>query len=190
MYILFEGIDTSGKSTQIELLKPLYPHAIYTKEPGGTKIGEDFRDILLHKGLKSYRAELYLFLADRAEHYEEIIKPNLDKLIISDRGFISGIAYALTNHPQLDINFLKELNIFALESHLPDLVILLKTNKDLIYQRLNNKSSDSIEKRGIDYLLKVQENMIKILTLLDINHEIIDASKSIDEISKQIRGLI
>jgi len=190
MYILFEGIDTSGKSTQIELLKPLYPKAIYTKEPGGTNIGREFREILLHKGLKSYRAELYLFLADRAEHYKEVIEPNKDKLIISDRGFISGMAYALTNHLELDINFLLDLNTFALEDTLPDLVILFKTNKDLILKRLSQKTHDSIEKRGIDYLLKVQENMIKILNLLNINYKIIDASNSIDEISEQIKGMI
>ncbi len=190
MYILFEGIDTSGKTTQIELLKPLYPNAIYTKEPGGTDIGKEFRNILLHKGLKSYIAELYLFLADRAEHYEQIIKPNSDKLIISDRGFISGIAYAITNHPNINIEFLIKLNRYALSNQLPDLIILFETNKELILERMSKKSEDSIEKRGIDYLLRVQSNMKKILNLLNIKYEIINSSLDIQTIHQQIRGLI
>jgi len=190
MYIVFEGVDTSGKTTQIELLKNIYPDAVYTKEPGGTSIGLELRSLLLDKGLKSFIAEMFLFLADRAEHYEEVIKPNKDKLIISDRGLVSGIAYALTNHPDLDINFLLDLNRFALQKDLPDIVILFKTNKELILSRMSKKREDAIEQRGLEYLLKVQENMIKVLESLDINYYILDSSKSIEEISKEIKGLI
>ena len=190
MYIVFEGVDTSGKTTQIELLKKSHPNAIYTKEPGGTSIGLELRSLLLEKGLKSFIAEMFLFLADRAEHYEEKIKPNLDKLIISDRGFISGIAYALTNHPQLDINFLLDLNKFSLSGNLPNKVILFKTNKELILSRMSNKKEDAIEQRGIDYLLTVQNNMIKVLETLDINYHIIDSSKTIEEIENEIKGYL
>ena len=133
MYILFEGVDTSGKTTQIELLKKVYPDAIYTKEPGGTSIGLELRSLLLDRGLKSYIAEMYLFLADRAEHYQEVIKPNRKRLIISDRGFISGIAYAITNHPNLDMNFLLDLNRFAFEGDFPDKVFCLRLPKSLYY---------------------------------------------------------
>ena len=190
MYIVFEGVDTSGKTTQIELLKNSFPDAIYTKEPGGTSIGQDLRDIILHKGLSSFRAELFLFLADRAEHYKEVIEPNKDKLIISDRGFISGIAYALTNHPKLKLDFLLDLNRFALEDTLPDRVILFKITKELIIKRMNKKEKDSIEKRGLEYLLKVQENMIKVLENLRLNYTLIDSSNSIENIHKQIKGLL
>jgi dTMP kinase len=190
MYILFEGVDTSGKTTQIELLKKEYPDAIFTKEPGGTKVGLELRSLLLDKGLKSFIAEMYLFLADRAEHYKEVIKPNRDKLIVSDRGFVSGIAYALTNHPELDINFLLDLNRFALEGDLPDVVFLFKTNKELILSRMSKKSEDAIEKRGLEYLLKVQENMQKVLETLDIEYHLIDSSKSIEEIEKEIKGYL
>jgi dTMP kinase len=190
MYILFEGVDTSGKTTQIELLKKEYPDAIFTKEPGGTKVGLELRSLLLDKGLKSFVAEMYLFLADRAEHYKEVIKPNRDKLIVSDRGFVSGIAYALTNHPELDINFLLDLNRFALEGDLPDIVFLFKTNKELILSRMSKKSEDAIETRGLEYLLKVQENMQKVLETLDIEYHLIDSSKSIEEIEKEIKGYL
>ena len=190
MYILFEGVDTSGKTTQIELLKKSFPNAIFTKEPGGTSIGQSLRDILLHKEVRSYRTELFLFLADRAEHYKKVVEPNQNKLIISDRGFISGIAYALTNHPNLDLDFLLNLNKFALEERLPDRVIFFLTNKTLIQKRMENKNEDSIEKRGIDYLLKVQDNMRKVLETLDINYDLIDSSNSIEDIHKQIKGLL
>ena len=190
MYILFEGVDTSGKTTQIELLKKVYPDAIYTKEPGGTSTGLELRSLLLDKGLKSYVAEMYLFLADRAEHYQEVIKPNREKLIISDRGFVSGIAYALTNHPDLDINFLLDLNRFALEGDFPDKVFLFKTTKELILSRMSEKSEDAIEKRGIEYLLKVQENMQKVLETLDVEYHLIDSSKSIEDIEKEIKGYL
>ena len=76
MYILFEGIDTCGKSTQIELLAQKFEDIVVTKEPGGTAFGVKAREILLSDSLASKRAELLLFLADRAEHYEEVIKPN------------------------------------------------------------------------------------------------------------------
>ncbi len=97
MYILLEGIDGCGKSTQIELIKDRFPNIITTKEPAGTNLGVKIREILLNGEKVSKEAETLLFLADRAEHYNRILAPNRDKVIISDRGFISGIAYSLTN---------------------------------------------------------------------------------------------
>ena len=119
MYILFEGIDTCGKSTQIELLAQKYPSIVTTHEPGGTKaFGKQAREILLSDSLSSKRAELLLFLADRAEHYEEVVAPNKDKVLISDRGFLSGIGYALANG-DFDFDELVELNKFALSWTFP-----------------------------------------------------------------------
>ncbi len=189
MYIIFEGVDTSGKSTQIEYLKKLYPDFIYTKEPGGTKLGQKLREIILHDNKLSKRGELFLFLADRAEHYTKVIKPNLNKTVISDRGFISGIAYAYVNS-SLDLNFLIKLNYFALHDIKPDLVIFFKTNQNLIKNRLQTKNLDDIEKRGVDYLLKIQTIMQELLEILKINYKIIDSSKSIDEIHQIIKGFI
>ncbi len=190
MYLIFEGIDTSGKSTQVSLLKKIYKDAIITKEPGGTKLGLKIREMILNEGVKSHKCELFLFLADRAQHYKEVIEPNRDKLIISDRGFISGMAYAMANHPEFEIDFLLELNLFALDQTLPDLIILLKTDKDLLKQRIDKKSEDEIEKRGIEYLLGVQQNMIDILNHLNIKYRILDANQSIEEIHRQIKGLL
>ncbi len=186
MYIVFEGIDTSGKSTQAKLLHQKLKNSILTKEPGGTKVGEEIRELVLHKGVKSFKSELFLFLADRAEHYELVLKPNREKIIISDRSFISGISYALANHSELDMEFLLELNQFALDNYLPTHAILLKSNEEILKKRLDVKSQDAIESRGIAYLLKIQENMLKVLEKLNINSLIIDADKDIDEIHNQI----
>jgi len=190
MYVIFEGIDTSGKSTQINLLKKTLKNAIFTKEPGGTGLGKKLRDLLLNTKITSVEAEIFLFLADRAQHYQEVILPNKDKLIISDRGFISGISYALANHPFLDIDFLIKLNQFALQNTFPDKIIFFETNEDLIIQRLDKKEKDFIEQRGIKYLLLVQENMKKIMRRLNLNFYTIDASKSIEQIQKQIKEIL
>jgi len=190
MYLIFEGVDTCGKSTQVALLKQTIPNAIVTKEPGGTKLGLGIREMILHQGVQSHQCELFLFLADRAEHYHEVIKPNIKKTIISDRGLISGMAYALANHPEYELDFLISLNKFALDHMLPDFVILLETNETLIKSRMREKSEDMIEKRGIDYLLQVQANMIHILKKLNIKYHIIDASCIIEEINQVIKGLL
>ena len=182
MYVVIEGVDTSGKSTQVELLKERFQDAVFTKEPGGTKLGKQLREMLLGGLTQSYVAEFFLFLADRAEHFEEVIKPNLEKLVISDRGFVSGIAYAMSNHISIDFEEMIKLNKIALSSHFPDIVFLLKVDKDTIIKRLGKKSKDTIEKRGIEYLLDVQKNMQNVLKELDINFVEIDASKDIEEI--------
>lgn len=192
MYIIFEGVDTTGKSTQLDLFKKRHENIIATKEPGGTKIGVKFREILLENEEKlGVNAELLLFLADRAEHYDKVIKPVIGtKYVISDRGMISGIAYALANHPKLDVDFLLDINKFALEGNLPDKIVLFKTNYELITKRLGNKEKDTIEMRGIEYLLKVQDIMKTTLDSLHVKYIVVDSAKSIEEIYKTIEEFI
>ncbi len=185
MYILFEGIDTCGKTTQIELIAKKNPEIIITKEPGGTPFGAKAREILLTDSLASKRAELLLFLADRAEHYEKVIKPNSYKLVVSDRGFLSGIGYALAND-DFNFNELVELNKFALEGHFPDKVILFLTNMKTLKERIGAKSLDSIELRGLEYLLTVQEHMKESIIKLNIPHLFIDATQDIESIHQTI----
>ncbi len=182
MYVILEGVDTSGKSTQIGLLKQKYTDAVFTKEPGGTKLGFSIRKIILDGEISSIQAELFMFLADRAEHYEQIVKPNKNKLIFSDRGLISGIAYAKTNYEKFSFEELIKLNMIALNENMPNLVVLLKIDKTHIEKRLNTKKHDNIEKRGIEYLLKVQENMIEALKKMKIKYIQIDASLKIEDI--------
>lgn len=185
MYILFEGIDTTGKSTQIDLMSRKYPDIITTCEPGATEFGKRAREILLADTIHSKRAELLLFLADRAEHYSEIIEPNSNKTIISDRGFISGISYALANET-FDLGELISLNKFAMHGNFPDQIIMFTTNLATLKERTSSKSLDGIELRGLEYLLKVQDLMISTLEDLGIPFLIIDSTKNIDLIHKQI----
>lgn len=185
MYILFEGIDTCGKSTQIELLAQKYHDIIITKEPGGTKFGIKAREILLEDSLASKRAELLLFLADRAEHYEEVVEPNKDKVVISDRGFLSGIGYALANG-DFDFDELVRLNKFALNGHFPDKIILFVTNMNTLQERTSQKELDGIELRGLEYLINVQNQMHESLQKLDIDYLEVDATDSIENIHQKI----
>jgi dTMP kinase len=185
MYVLFEGIDTVGKSTQIAQIAKRRPDAILTHEPGGTPFGQRAREILLEGNLHSARAEMLLFLADRAEHYDEVIAPNRDKLIISDRGFLSGIGYALAGG-EADFETLLSLNRFALDGHFPDRIILFVTDIDTLQERTGQKRLDGIEQRGLEYLMSVQVHMRQSLEKLSIDHLIVDATESIKAIQQNI----
>jgi dTMP kinase len=191
MYIIFEGIDTCGKTTQIDLIAKDFRDVVITREPGGTHFGKIAREILLSNSINSKRAELLLFLADRAEHYTQVISPNRDKLILSDRGFLSGIGYALANG---DFNFdhLIELNKFALEDNFPDLIIFFETNIETLTKRTQaeDKTLDGIELRGLKYLMNVQKYMSQSLKKLDIPYLLIDATKDIKSIHQSIYSRI
>lgn len=202
MYIAFEGIDTCGKSTQIELLKTCYPQAIFTKEPGGSLIGKQIRSMLLNRSFVDAKnldevgecfsctdsldakTEFLLFLADRAEHTAKVIAPNHNKLIISDRSLISGIAYAV------GILQAKPFNLFATNKIIPDMVILLKIDENVLHERLSQKPQDFIESRGISYLLEIQERLEGTTRDLGCKFEVLDAKRSIESLHTQIKQVI
>lgn len=189
MYVAIEGIDTAGKSTQIEALKTLFPEALITKEPGGTAAGVEIRNMVLFGNLKSKMAEILLFLADRAEHTESVIVPNLNRLIISDRSAVSGMAYASVQN-LCDENILVMLNRLATNGTLPDTVFILKLTPDELQYRLSQKEHDVIESRGVDYLLSIQDALISSAYALGITTHVIDATQSIDTITHEITTLI
>ncbi|MDP1784756.1 MAG: dTMP kinase [Sulfuricurvum sp.] len=189
MYIAIEGIDTAGKSTQIHALRTLFPNAVFTKEPGGTDVGQSIRSMVLNGALDSKLAEMFMFLADRAEHTEKVIIPNLSSLIISDRSCVSGVAYATVQNV-CDLNTLVQLNRLATNNHLPQHVFILQlTRKDLTY-RLSQKEHDAIESRGVDYLLSIQDALIASAHALGMQTHVITASQSIDIITLEISNLI
>jgi dTMP kinase len=190
LYILFEGTDGVGKSTQIARLAAAYPQAIVTKEPGGTKLGENLREILLKENDLDKRAEILLFLADRAEHFGKIIKPNLDKMILSDRGFVSGMAYALADG-NFSFEELLSLNKFALQGNFPQKIVFFKADESTLRSRLNSRAQvDGIEARGFGYLLKVQDAMEEILQKLDARYVTIDAAWDEEKITNLIKEFI
>jgi dTMP kinase len=185
VYIAIEGIDTAGKSTQIARLSEAYPDAIITKEPGATKIGEKIRDIVLSGEVQSAKAEFLLFLADRAEHMQEVVSPNLDKLVISDRSVVSGVAYALVQE-SISQTAILHLNRFATDGNYPDILFLLQLSEKELNFRLSQKELDGIELRGTEYLLNIQKALIEAAKLLEIELVIIDASKPIKDITEEI----
>lgn len=185
MYIAIEGVDTAGKSTQISELQKKYPDAVITKEPGATEVGKEIREIVLSAKTSSKKSEFLLFLADRAEHVKEVIEPNLDKMIISDRSAVSGVAYALIQG-DIDKKDLVELNNFATNNTYPKKVFLLRLSKEELEYRLSQKELDGIELRGSEYLLKIQDAIIEASKLLDIELIEIDATKSISDITSKI----
>ncbi|MDR1911805.1 MAG: dTMP kinase, partial [Helicobacteraceae bacterium] len=164
MLVAIEGIDCAGKTSQIEELKKIYKEAIFTCEPGGTPIGDKIRDVALNAKMREL-TRMFLFLADRAEHTELVLAPNADKLIISDRSLISGIAYAWDQAPQ---DTLKEINLLATRRIVPNLAILLQLDAQTLQARMARQKPDEIEKRGIEALLAVQERLKDAAELLNI----------------------
>ncbi len=189
MYIALEGIDTAGKSTQIEKLKAAFPNAVFTKEPGATEAGKQIRSLLLEGTLQSPKAEFLLFLADRAEHLHVVIKPHRHELVISDRSVVSGVAYALSAQT-LDTQSILELNRFATDAIFPDIVFLLELTPKELSHRLSLKELDGIEARGTDYLLDIQNHLKEASKLLGIPCVVIDATQPIDAIAETIISTI
>jgi len=186
MYIAIEGIDTAGKSTQIQALQKHFPDALITKEPGATEIGKEIREMVLSAKAKSKKTELLLFLADRAEHVHTCIQPNLQtQLIISDRSAVSGVAYALSQGTTTAEELLF-LNNFATDGLYPHKVFLLKMTQEELEYRLSQKELDGIELRGSEYLLNIQSQLIEAAKLLDIELVEIDATLNPEAITKII----
>ncbi len=186
MYIAIEGIDTAGKSTQIEALSKYFPNAIITKEPGATEIGKEIRKMVLSARTKSKKTEFLLFLADRAEHIFKVIEPNINsEMLISDRSAVSGVAYALTQG-DIDKEMLVSLNNFATNGVYPEKIFLLRLTKEELEYRLSQKELDGIELRGSEYLLAIQDAIVEATKLLGLELIEIDATLPLKEITRDI----
>lgn len=146
-YIIIEGTEGSGKTTQLNLLQQRYPKITFTREPGGTALGQQIRQILLDSpkdsdsGIRD-RAELLLFMADRAQHIEEKIKPALEsgEIVISDRGYLSTLAYQGYGRGQ-NPAIINQLNRLAMGGIQPDLVIWLDVSPDVGLQRVGKRGA-------------------------------------------------
>lgn len=185
MYVAIEGVDTCGKSTQVELLKNEFKEALFIKEPGFTKLGAKIRDIVLHDSLSDI-ARMFLFLADRAELYEKEIKQAKDRTIISDRSAISGIAYATS----VETESLISMNAIALQGFFPQKCVVLELDERTLKERLSRKSQDKIESKGFRYLLFIQERIISVAKLLNVELLRLDASEDRGVILSNIKKFI
>lgn len=171
IFITFEGIDGSGKTTQIELLNSFLKQSgfdvVLTREPGGTGIGDKIRKILLDsKNVQmSYRAETLLFLASRAELVSKVIQPSLNQgeIVICDRFFDSTIAYQGIAR-QLGAEKILDMSLWATENVIPDLTFLLSIDVWECENRIKNgkKKKDRIEKEEVDFKSKIQEGYMQL----------------------------
>lgn len=195
MFITFEGIDLSGKSTQIKLLKNYLEHkkkkVISVREPGGTVISEKIRDILLDKEhLKmEYLTEFLLFSASRQQLTKEVILPNLKKkyFVLSDRYYDSSSAYQGYGG-MLDLTIIKKINKIATEGLVPDLTFLINISIEECIRRkkLMKKTEDRIEQKKISYYKKVIAGYLKIADNNKRRFVVIDGNRSVEEIHKEI----
>jgi len=206
-FIVIEGIDGSGKTTQInELSKwinstdliPENNQLVITREPGGTKLGKSIRSLLLDtsigKGPDSI-TELLLYAADRSQHVNEIIRPSLNKgdWVISDRFCGSTLAYQGYGR-KLDIKLIKDLETIATQGISPDITFLLDIPVEESINRRISKKDDRIEKEGKAFLSNVslgfntlsKDNNWKKISALKTKEEIIYEIK--DEIKKVLKN--
>jgi dTMP kinase len=164
LFITLEGPDGCGKSTQLQLLgdalkERQIDHWI-TREPGGTSIGEQIREILLspENTTISPRAEMLLYAASRAQHVDEAIRPRLAAgvTVVSDRYIDSSLVYQGLGLG-LGIDMVWQVNMIAIDALLPDLTVVLELNEDEAAARLErklleaNEGRDRIEARSKDY---------------------------------------
>ena len=168
MFITFEGIEGSGKSTQIQLLKEFFEKkaqkAFFTKEPGSSEVGKKIRSVLLNKENKIFpQTEIFLIFADRVQHVQEIIKPNLNegKIVISDRYYDSSIAYQ-GQREGVDKTEIYEL-INMLDLPTPDITFLLDLPVDIGLKRAKNRASlDRFESEEISFHEGVRQNYLDL----------------------------
>src|SRR3954447_2450423 len=154
MFVTFEGIDGSGKTTQAGLLQEALAaqgrEVVATREPGGTALGEGIRDLVLHGVDMTPWAEACLYAAARAELVTEVIVPALDRGadVISDRYVDSSLAYQGTGRG-LGLDRVLELNLNAVSGLLPELTFLIAIDAEVAAQRVAKSKLDRIEREGV-----------------------------------------
>jgi dTMP kinase len=189
--ITFEGIDGSGKTTQINMLNNYLSNKGYdvvlTREPGGTPLGDIIREVLLNpenKGM-SAKAETMLFLASRAELVAKVIAPALKKgkVVVCDRFYDSTIVYQGIAR-SLGIEKILDVSLWATSGIKPDLTFLLSVNIDASESRmiLGTKVRDRIENEEKDFKQKIQEGYLEIAKKNKNRFVVIDGDKDIESI--------
>ena len=192
-FISFEGIDGSGKSTQAKLLiERLNSNSIETcfvREPGGTKISEEIRKILLDNRAEemSSRTEAMLMCASRAQLTKNIIMPELrsGKWVIADRYSDSTLAYQGGGRG-IALDWLVKLNEFATFGTQPDVTFYIDVDSDIGLQRRNSISGDRIERVGSEFQNEIRNKYLEIINNFSNRCVLVDGKLSIKEISNLI----
>ena len=195
LFITFEGADGCGKTTQIELLNKYLQEkgfkTLVTREPGAKGLGEKLREILLnYDGEVSPTCESFLFLADRAQHVDCIIKPALKNgiIVLCDRHTDSTVAYQGYGR-KLDIEQIKKLNNIAVGGLKPDLTIVFDIDIETSMQRVGS-TKDRMESAGIEFFKRVREGFLTIAENEPERVKVINSADTIENIHKQVIKLV
>jgi len=205
MFITFEGIEGTGKSTQIALLKArleaLGRRVHLTCEPGGSRIGAELRRVLLSLENRDLcpRAELFLYLADRAQHVAQVIRPALanGEIVLCDRFADSTVAYQAYGRG-LDAELLHGLNTLAVDGLWPDLTILLDIDPAVGLTRAVNRNKAEgktvaegrFEAESLAFHTSVREGYKALARRFPERIKLVDASGDVDEIAAAVRALV
>lgn len=197
LLITFEGVEGSGKSTQAELLKYYLEskglEVVFSREPGGTEIGERIRDILLDPVCRQMeaRTELFLYLASRTQHVREKILPALraGKVVIVDRFADSSVAYQGYGR-ELGEKFVARLNKLATGGLKPDLTILVDVSIGVGYQRKKGGKLDRMEQEEVQFHERVRNGYRRLARRAPGRIKIIPGDREPMEIQREVQLLV
>lgn len=191
MFFSFEGIDGSGKTTQLKRLAARLEdnelEVVATREPGGTRLAEAIRALLLEgRDDVDARAELLLFGASRAQHVTGIIRPALERgaWIVSDRYTDSSEAYQ--GSLGLNPDFIRIMNEFATDGLAPTLTFFLDVPPEVGFERRRSSAPDRIESRGLGFLADVRAAYLRIAGREEHRFVVLNGELSPDELETQI----
>lgn len=195
LFITFEGTDGCGKTTQIELLKTYLESKGYkvvlTREPGAKGLGTKLREILLnYNGEVSSNCESFLFLADRAQHVDTIIKPAIERgeIVLCDRHTDSTVAYQGYGRG-LDLEQIHLLNNIATSGLKPDITFVFDIDIETAQERVG-KSKDRMESAGMEFFKRVRQGYLEIAKSEPERVKVLDATQKIEQISEQVINYI
>ena len=192
MFVTFEGLDGSGKTTQLELLRRHLEEAgrevVVTREPGGTDLGEQIRELLLHGPDMSAWAEATLFAAARAELVERVIGPARERGadVLCDRYVDSSLAYQGIARG-LGLDAVLELNLAAVQGVLPDRTFLLLIDPAVAARRAGNRP-DRIEREDDEFRARVDAAYRELAERFPERIVVIEADGTTEEVADLVRG--
>lgn len=194
MFVTFEGIDGSGKSTQAELLRARLEAegrpVLATREPGGTELGERIRDLVLHGGHVAPWAEALLYAASRAQHVEEVIRPALERgaWVICDRYLDSSVAYQGVGRG-LGLERVLDLNLAAVGGLVPDRTFLLDLDVSELSGRLGG-DHDRLEREPGDFHARVADGFRQLAARFPERYVVLDASLPAETLAEEVYGAL
>ena len=196
MFISFEGIEGSGKSTQIELIEELIRAKGYQvkklREPGTTELGEKIRNIFLEKTAETVDpfTEALLLYASRKHLDQNFLRQNLNDgaIVIADRYADATLAYQ-SYGKGLDQNFVKLIHDYS-QLLSPDLTFYMDISAELSRERISDREMDRMESESIDFFKKVREGYLQIAYDNPERVVVLDANKTIDELHESIKKII